>query len=125
LPAGAARSGTPTPIAPIRIGITDADLFTERTDFLFSHAEPERRRAVVSTRRLKEAFWKRKSNPALQQTRLVREIIGAVALAAGAVPCESPNCAASHAKSPLHVDQKTDRLCPVCERKVRGGSQRI
>jgi predicted Zn-dependent protease len=109
------------PMPPVRVGVTDTDIYTDKRDFVFTHAEPENRRAVVSTRRLKEAFWKRKSNPALQQTRLVREIVGAVALAAGAAPCEDPACAASSAKSPMEIDRKTDRLCPVCERKVRGG----
>src|SRR5206468_11868333 len=78
--ASAGREAPKVPFGPVRVGVTDTDLFTEKRDFVFVHVEPEYRRAIVSTRRLKEAFWKRKSNPALQQTRLVREIVGAVAL---------------------------------------------
>jgi len=119
---GVEPPGTPPP--PVRIGVTDTDIFTDKRDFVFVHAEPAGRRAVVSTRRLKEAFWKRKSDPPRQQSRLVREIVGAVALAAGAAPCEDPSCAASSAKSPLEIDRKYDKLCPICERRVRGGAVR-
>jgi len=108
--------------APIRIGVTDADLYTERREFVFTYADPSGRRAIISTKRLKEAFWKRKSDPPRQQNRLVREIVGAVALAAGSAPCEDPNCAAFVASSPLDIDRKSDRLCPNCDRRVRGGT---
>jgi predicted Zn-dependent protease len=120
--APAGREAPKAPPPPVKIGVTDTDLFTDRRDFVFVHADPAARRAVVSTKRLKEAFWKRKSDPPRQQNRLVREIIGAVALAAGAAPCENPDCAASSAKSPLEIDRKVDQLCPACDRKVRGGA---
>src|SRR5437867_3901569 len=101
-PATPSGTGAPKPAPPpIRVGVTDTDLYSDKRDFDFVFAEPASRRAVVSSRRLKEAFWKRKSDPPRQQTRLVREIVGAVALAAGAAPCENPDCAASSAKSPL------------------------
>lgn len=124
-PPAAPKDEPKGPIAAVRIGVTDTDIFTEQRDFVFVFAEPVYHRAIVSTRRLKEAFWKRKSDPPRQQTRLVREIVGAVALAAGAPPCEIPDCAASPARGPLDIDRKTDRLCPNCERKVRGGSIRL
>ena len=123
--AGPAQEAPKGPVAAVRIGVTDTDIFAGQKDFVFVHAEPSYRRAVVSTRRLKEAFWKRKSDPPRQQTRLVRELIGAVALAAGAVPCENPVCPASSARGPLDIDQKGDRLCPNCDRKVRGGALRL
>src|SRR5437867_13146313 len=110
------------PTAPVKIGATDTDIFAGQRDFVFVFAEPDYRRALVSNMRLKEAFWERKSEPPPQQTRLVREIIGAVALASGAAPCENPTCPASAARGPLDIDQKGDRLCPNCERRVKGGS---
>lgn len=113
------------PMTPVRIGVTDTDMFWGQRDFVFVFVQPEHRRAIVSTRRLKEAFWRRKSDPPRQQTRLVREIIGAVALAAGAVPCENPTCPGSSARGPLDIDQKGDRLCPNCDRKVRGGALKL
>src|SRR5712691_4528571 len=114
-PPGPIREAPRPPTAPIHIGVTDADMYAGLRDFVFVHAEPPSRRAVISTRRLKEAFWKRKSDPPRQQTRLVREIVGAVAVAAGAAPCENPTCPASVARGPLDTDQKGDRLCPNCE----------
>ena len=124
-PPAAAREAPKGPISPVRIGVTDTDLFAGQKDYVFVHAEPSYRRAVVSIRRMKEAFWKRKSDPARQQTRLVRELIGAVALAAGAQPCENPVCPTSSSRGPLDIDQKGERLCPNCDRKVRGGSLRL
>ena len=111
--------------APIKVGVTDGDLYVDYRDFVFSFAEPANRRAIVSTKRLKEAFWRRKSDPARQQTRLVRELMGAVALAAGAPECPNPVCPASAARGPLDIDQKGDRLCPNCDIKLRGGTLRL
>jgi predicted Zn-dependent protease len=108
-------------MAPVRIGVTDTDLFAGQKDYVFVFVEPNYRRAVVSIRRMKEAFWKRKSDPPRQQTRLVKELIGAVALAAGAVP----TCPASSARGPLDIDQKSERLCPNCDRKVHGGALKL
>jgi hypothetical protein len=113
------------PIPPVKIGVTDADIYSGLKDFLYVIAEPEQRRALVSTRRIKEAFWKRKSDPPRQQTRLVRELVGAIALAYGAPPCENPTCPTSSARGPLDIDQKGDRLCPNCERKVKGGAVKL
>jgi len=113
------------PIRPIKVGVTDSDMYLDYRDYVFSHVEPNYRRAVVSTKRLKEAFWRRKSDPAKQQTRLVREIMGAVALAAGAPPCPDPACPASAARGPLDIDQKGDRLCHNCDLKLRGGAVRL
>ena len=113
------------PIPPVKVGVTDTDIFSGLKDFLYVIAEPEQRRALVSTRRIKEAFWKRKSDPPRQQTRLVKELIGAIALAHGAPPCENPTCPASSARGPLDIDQKGDRLCPNCERKVKGGALKL
>lgn len=113
------------PIPPVKVGVTDADIYSGLKDFVFVIAEPEQRRALVSVRRVKEAFWKRKSDPPRQQTRLVKELLGAIALAHGAPPCENPVCPASAARGPLDIDQKGDRLCPNCERKVKGGALRL
>ena len=113
------------PIPPVKIGVTDADIYSGLKDFLYVIAEPEQRRALVSVRRIKEAFWKRKSDPPRQQTRLVKELVGAIALAHGAAPCENPTCPTSSARGPLDIDQKGDRLCPNCERKVKGGALKL
>ena len=113
------------PIPPVRVGVTDADMFSGLKDFVYVIAEPEQRRALVSVRRIKEAFWKRKSDPPRQQTRLVKELLGAIALAHGAPACENPTCPTSSARGPLDIDQKGDRLCPNCERKVKGGALKL
>jgi len=123
-----APAGPPAPkglAAPIKVGVTDTDLYVDFRDYVFVFAEPAYRRAIVSTKRLKEAFWRRKSDPARQQTRLVRELMEAVALAAGAPECPNPVCPASAARGPLDIDQKGDRLCPNCDVKLRGGSLRL
>lgn len=110
---------------PIKVGVTDADVYVGFRDFTYAFAEPAYRRAIVATKRMKEAFWRRKSDPARQQTRLVREISGAIALAAGAPECPNPTCPASFARGPLDIDQKGDRLCENCDVKLRGGTIRL
>jgi hypothetical protein len=102
----------------VKIGVTDADMFSGLKDFVYVIAEPEQRRALVSVRRIKEAFWKRKSDPPRQQTRLVKELLGAIALAHGAPPCENPTVPhLVRARPPRH---RSEGRPPLPELRAQG-----
>src|SRR5262245_23190935 len=70
-----------------RIAVTEQDLFQPGQDYVLLLGDAKGRRAVVSTRRLKESFYKRKADPAKQHARAARVFISAVGAARGLLDC--------------------------------------
>src|SRR5262245_60391973 len=63
----ALRAGSAKPSASgapdIALFVTDVDLYRPQTDGVLGEIDPPGRAAVVSVRRLREAFYKRKADP--------------------------------------------------------------
>ena len=55
--------------------VTDVDLYTARTDGVMAALISKLDCALVSVRRQREAFYKRKANPTKQRSRLVKELL--------------------------------------------------
>ena len=133
-PAGASTPGAPgapaapvTPSAPAapllpfaRIGVVDNDMCATGHEFLFMLAEPKMRRGVVALRRLREAFYRRKSDPARQKGRAAREFIAAVGAARGLPPCQDPRCLMWESRTVMEIDRKDERFCASCNNHIRG-----
>ncbi len=107
---------TPSPDAIVFV--TDLDLFTPMTDGVFSEADPARRAALVSVRRLREAFYRRKADAGKQRARLVKEILALVGRLRGLRECPDPACAMSVTQVLQDVDRKSERYCGVCSRRL-------
>jgi hypothetical protein len=119
----ATPQAAPTMAAPLpfaRVAVTDQDLYLPGNDFVFGCAEPKARRAVVTTRRLKESFYRRKADPARQQARAARQFIAFVGAARGLPYCSNPTCVMWEPRTVMEVDRKGDRFCPTCNNLVRG-----
>ena len=67
-PATPAAAGIPD----ASIFLTDVDLYKPGTDGAFGEIDAKGRVAVLSSRRLLEAFYKRKTDPVKQRSRLVK-----------------------------------------------------
>lgn len=107
---------TPSPDATVFV--TDVDLFTPMTDGVFSEADPARRAALVSVRRLREAYYRRKSDPGRQRARLVKEILALVGRLRGLRECPDPACAMSVSQVLQDIDRKAERYCGACARRL-------
>jgi predicted Zn-dependent protease len=107
------------------IFVTDVDLFTEKSDGVFAALLSGKKLAVVSVRRLREAFYRRKADPGKQRARLAKEIVRMVARLRGMKVCENPSCVLSASKMLADLDLKEEKFCRDCSQRLFTGSVRI
>jgi hypothetical protein len=124
-PPSPAGAGPPPPNpGPVpafaRIAVTDQDLFVPGQEFVLTMGDAKGRRAVLSTRRLKESFYKRKADPAKQHGRAAREFISAIGAARGLLGCHDPYCVMAESHTVMDVDRKNDRFCGHCNNLIHG-----
>ncbi len=119
----------PAPQPPSRpsgfVFVTDVDLFTARTDAVFAAMNAPKACAVVSLRRLREAFYHRPADPLRQRSRLVKEILRMAGRMRGTAECPDPQCALARSRSISDVDAKGEKYCRVCEQHLFEGRIRI
>jgi predicted Zn-dependent protease len=94
--------------------VTDVDLFTAQTPGVFAALNREGQAAVVSVRRLREAFYRRKADPNRQRARLVKEMLRMAGRLRGLPECADPKCALAGSKAVPDLDTKAEALCRVC-----------
>jgi predicted Zn-dependent protease len=123
---GASDSETKTPFSPDGfLFVTDVDLYTANSEGVFGALKSAKGWAVISVRRLREAFHKRKADPGRQRSRLSKEILRMTARMAGLPECQDPKCALAPSRHLLDIDAKEERYCRVCEQKFFEGLMHI
>jgi len=105
--------------------LTDVDLFTEKSDGVFAAMLPRKKLAVISVRRLREAFYRRKADPVRQRARQVKEIVRIVARLRGMPQCQSPACVLAPSRMLADLDLKEEKFCRACSQRFFTGSLRI
>ena len=124
---GGATAAAPVPVArpDAAVLVTDLDLFSPGTESVFLELDAPRRTAMVSVRRMREAFYRRKPDPAKQRARLVKEILRAIGKIHGLVDCRDPGCALAPTQAMTDLDRKGERFCPACWKRLSTGAMRI
>lgn len=122
---GAAAAPVATAVPDVVLFVTDVDLFTPNTDSVFGDLDPRRRAALLSVRRLREAFYRRKSDPAKQRSRLVKTLLHAAGRIRGASDCRDPRCAMAATLALADIDMKEEKYCAACWKRISSGSMRI
>lgn len=105
--------------------VTDVDLFTPQTDHAFGELDAAHRVAVISVRRLREAFYRRKADPARQRARLVKLVLLAIGRIRGLPDCRDPRCVMSPTAALADVDLKEEKYCAACWKRMSTGAFRI
>jgi predicted Zn-dependent protease len=105
--------------------VTDADLFAAGTEAVLADAAAPLKSALVSVRRLREAFYRRKADPQLQRARLAKEILRGIGRARGLQECNDPSCVMSPTQNLHDVDRKAERFCANCIRRLTTGVVRV
>jgi predicted Zn-dependent protease len=105
--------------------ITDVDLFTANSDGVVGALISSKHYAVISVRRLREAFYRRKADPARQRARLTKEILRMAGRLAGLPECADPSCVLASSRVIPDIDAKEERYCRVCEQKLFEGKMHI
>jgi archaemetzincin len=119
-PAGAAPA-----VADATLFVTDVDLYKPQTDGVFGDIDAVAHVAVVSVRRLREAFYKRKADPVKARARLVKLGLYALGRARGLPDCREPGCALSATTSLTDIDMKPEKYCASCWRRMTTGAFRL
>jgi len=124
---GASTTGrpVPTPNPDAIVFVTDLDVFLPNTEGVFAHLSVPAKSGVVSVKRLREAFYRRKADPGRQRARLVKTILEAIGRLRGLPECPDPNCVLGTAQVLPDVDRKSERFCPSCWRRLSTGVIRI
>ena len=124
---GADVPGTPvpTPSPDATVFVTDVDLYTPSTSGVLGDMDVQHRAAVLSIRRLREAFYRRKADPAKQRARLVKEILRVVGRLVGLADCGDPGCALATTVALADIDRKAERYCARCWKHLSSGAFRI
>ena len=126
---GAAANPTGPPVTMAQpdaaVFVTDVDLFSPGTEAVLADAAAPLRTALVSVRRLRESFYRRKVDPQRQRARLAKEILRGIGRARGLQECNDPSCAMSATQTVLDVDRKAERLCAACLRRLTSGVIRV
>jgi archaemetzincin len=125
--AGGAPSPAPVAAATpdVVVFVTDVDLYRPQTEGIFGEVDGPGRVAVVSVRRLREAFYRRKTDPARQRARLVKMILYAIGRVCGLPDCKDVHCAMSTMTALADVDMKPEKYCAACWRRLSTGAFRI
>lgn len=114
-----------TPVPDAAVLVADVDLFTPQTDGVFGELDAPHRVAVISVRRLREAFYRRKADPAKQRARLVKLLLMAVGRLRGLPDCRDPGCAMAPTLALADIDMKTEKYCAACWKRLSTGAFRI
>lgn len=124
---GDAGAGAPLTMAQpdAAVFVTDADLFAPGTEAVLADAAAPLKTALVSVRRLRESFYRRKADPQLQRARLAKEILRGIGRARGLPECNDPSCALGPTQTLHDVDRKAERLCATCLRRLTTGVVRV
>jgi predicted Zn-dependent protease len=120
--APSAGSPVPTPKPDAAVFVTDLDLFTPSTEGVFGELDTPHRAALLSVRRLREAFYRRKADPAKQRSRLVKQLLRAIGLLQGLPNCSDPSCSMSAAQVVADIDRKKERYCGPCWKRMSTGA---
>ena len=103
----------------------DAYLFTAKTDGVFAALVSAKQAAVVSVRRLREAFYRRPADPARQRSRLVKEVLRMAGRLRGIKECANPECVIAPSRSLHDLDAKAEMYCRVCAQVLFEGRIQI
>jgi predicted Zn-dependent protease len=104
---------------------TDVDLFKPGTDGAFGEIDAKGQVAVLSSRRLLEAFYKRKTDPVKQRARLVKLTLYTLGRLRGLPDCGDRACAMFTTSALADVDLKPEKYCVACWHRLSTGAYRI
>lgn len=119
------QSDKPPPKTDGYIFITDVDLYTANTDGVFAALLGSKGLSLVSIRRLREAFYRRKADLNKQRARMVKEVTRMAARLRGAPECSDPTCVLAPSKMIADLDLKEERFCRACSQRLFEGTVRI
>jgi archaemetzincin len=100
--------------AELILAVTDEDLFLTTASFVFGHADPLGRVAIVSTHRLRPEFYGLPQSMNTLKERLLKVAIHQLGHINGLSNCDSPECVMFKATNITEMDDRQESFCPKC-----------
>ncbi len=104
------------------IALTDLPIYSSSEVnilFLFGETHLKHRCSIVSTLKLKESFYNRKSDQNLFFQRIIKEVIHEIGhIILGSEHCNENSCVMKFSKTIEEIDKKSYRLCSICNGKL-------
>jgi len=101
--------------ASVVLGVTEADLYAPRLNFVFGQAELGGKAGVVSLARLRPTWYGEPPDPARLDERALKEAMHELGHLLGAEHCPHPECVMYFSHGLADTDRKGYRPCPRCQ----------
>lgn len=101
--------------------VTDVDIYTANSDVVYAALKSSAGLSVVSLRRIREAYYRRKADPVKQRSRMVKEIIRMIARMRRAPACKDPQCVLAASEMLADLDTKEEKFCRACSQRLFEG----
>jgi len=98
----------------ISLGLTAEDIYTERMNFIFGHAQVGGHAAIVSLKRLDPEFYGQKEDVDLMKERILKEVLHEVGHVLGRKHCNVEGCVMTFSSTVFDVDEKSQEFCEKC-----------
>lgn len=97
--------------------ITNQDIFSNRSSYVFGLANHDLGVGLVSTARLTE--WREDTTPSQIKERILKESAHEIGHLGGLAHCEKRTCLMSFAETLEEMDERLPLLCLDCTKKLR------
>ncbi len=101
------------------LGIMDEDLYVPRAGFVYGDADCDGKAAVLSINRLKQQSLDIFDDEKLFLSRTVKEAVHQLGHLLGLKHCHNPKCVMHSTSSLLESDEKSEKFCDNCKRKIQ------
>jgi archaemetzincin len=106
------------------LGVTESDLFVPTLNFVFGEADSQHHIAVISLARLREEFFRRKSDPALFHQRALKEAVHELGHSYGLTHCSNFRCVMFFSNSLADTDRKSSNFCEDHRRELEAAMKK-
>lgn len=101
------------------LGVTSADLYVPRLNFVFGEAYCPGNVAVISINRLRPEFYDKPQDTGLLLSRTLKEAVHELGHTFGLKHCSTSNCVMYFSNSIVDTDAKGVTLCDRCLQNLR------
>jgi archaemetzincin len=100
------------------LGLVDVDLYVPDLNFVFGEADVVEKRAVISTKRLRQEYYGLPKDEELFLDRTLKESVHELGHTYGLGHCSDSNCVMYFSNSLQDTDFKSSSFCEGCKRKL-------
>jgi archaemetzincin len=98
------------------LGVLEEDLYNAGSAYVVGDSDRLANCAVISFNRIRQEFYGLPEDEGKVFKRMVKESARHIGKVLGLKPCKNPRCVMHFSDEMFDIDQKSDRLCDICQR---------